>query len=105
MFPDVYLIADQVERIGHAHVRVQVHLRVGVFVVDRDHLTAADLDLGDASLVFGRIDRAAEAPDAIESFHIGRLAVADESGMLDREVDLLLEVLPLNNLIQEPVLQ
>jgi DNA helicase IV len=41
----------------------------------------ADLDLGDASLVFGRIDRSAEAPDAIESFHIGRLAVADE----DRE--------------------
>ena len=41
----------------------------------------ADLDLGNASLVFGRIDRAAEAPDAIENFHIGRLAVADE----DRE--------------------
>ncbi len=40
-----------------------------------------DLDLGDASLVFGRIDRSAESPDAIESFHIGRLAVADE----DRE--------------------
>jgi DNA helicase IV len=39
----------------------------------------ADLDLGDASLVFGRIDRAAEAPDAVESFHIGRLAVADEA--------------------------
>jgi DNA helicase IV len=41
----------------------------------------ADLDLGDASLVFGRIDRSAEAPDGVESFHIGRLAVADE----DRE--------------------
>ena len=41
----------------------------------------ADLDLGNASLVFGRIDRSAESPDAIESFHIGRLAVADE----DRE--------------------
>jgi DNA helicase IV len=41
----------------------------------------ADLDLGDASLVFGRIDRSAESPGAIESFHIGRLAVADE----DRE--------------------
>jgi DNA helicase IV len=41
----------------------------------------ADLDLGGASLVFGRIDRSAESPDAIESFHIGRLAVADE----DRE--------------------
>ncbi|MEM9514689.1 MAG: helicase, partial [Actinomycetota bacterium] len=41
----------------------------------------ADLDLGDAALVFGRIDRAAEAPGAFESFHIGRLAVADE----DRE--------------------
>src|SRR5687767_15304007 len=38
----------------------------------------ADLDLGDVALVFGRIDRLAEAPDAIESFHIGRLAVADE---------------------------
>jgi DNA helicase IV len=41
----------------------------------------ADLDLGDASLVFGRIDRSAESPGALESFHIGRLAVADE----DRE--------------------
>ena len=41
----------------------------------------ADLDLGNASLVFGRIDRSAEAPDVTESFHIGRLAVADE----DRE--------------------
>ncbi len=39
----------------------------------------ADLDLGDAALVFGRIDRYAESPDAIESFHIGRLAVADEN--------------------------
>jgi DNA helicase IV len=38
-----------------------------------------DLDLGNAALVFGRIDRRAEAPDATESFHIGRLAVADES--------------------------
>src|SRR5918999_4327750 len=38
-----------------------------------------DLDLGDAALVFGRIDRYAESPDAIESFHIGRLAVADEN--------------------------
>ncbi|HEY3484281.1 MAG TPA: ATP-binding domain-containing protein [Ilumatobacteraceae bacterium] len=38
----------------------------------------ADLDLGDAALVFGRIDRYAESPDALESFHIGRLAVADE---------------------------
>ena len=41
----------------------------------------ADLDLGGASLVFGRIDRSAESPDSVESFHIGRLAVADE----DRE--------------------
>ena len=41
----------------------------------------ADLDLGGASLVFGRIDRSAESPDTVESFHIGRLAVADE----DRE--------------------
>jgi len=38
----------------------------------------ADLDLGDAALVFGRIDRLAEHPDGVESFHIGRLAVADE---------------------------
>src|ERR671910_732219 len=38
----------------------------------------ADLDLGDAALVFGRIDRMAEGPEAVESFHIGRLAVADE---------------------------
>jgi DNA helicase IV len=35
------------------------------------------LDLGDAALVFGRIDKLAETPDGIESFHIGRLAVAD----------------------------
>ena len=39
----------------------------------------ADLELGGASLVFGRIDRSAESPDAVESFHIGRLAVADEA--------------------------
>lgn len=39
------------------------------------------LDLGDAALVFGRIDRAAEGESGLESFHIGRLAVAD----LDRE--------------------
>ncbi|CAN5828418.1 ATPase AAA [soil metagenome] len=37
-----------------------------------------DLDLGDAALVFGRIDRYAERPETTESFHIGRLAVADE---------------------------
>ncbi len=36
------------------------------------------LDLGDAALVFGRIDRYAEGPNSLESFHIGRLAVADE---------------------------
>ena len=36
------------------------------------------LDLGDAALVFGRIDRLAESPDVVETFHIGRLAVADE---------------------------
>ena len=36
-----------------------------------------DLDLGDAALVFGRIDRYAESPETTESFHIGRLAVAD----------------------------
>ncbi|HEY4333031.1 MAG TPA: AAA family ATPase, partial [Ilumatobacteraceae bacterium] len=41
------------------------------------------LDLGDAALVFGRIDRLAdpliESPDTFESFHIGRLAVADSN--------------------------
>jgi len=41
------------------------------------------LDLGDAALVFGRIDRLAdpmiESPDTFESFHIGRLAVADDN--------------------------
>jgi DNA helicase IV len=36
-----------------------------------------DLDLGDAALVFGRIDRRAESPAGVETFHIGRLAVAD----------------------------
>ncbi len=34
------------------------------------------LDLGDAALVFGRIDRTGENGD-VENFHIGRLAVAD----------------------------
>ena len=46
-----------------------------------------DLDLGDAALVFGRIDRliedgsdgTAENAAVTESFHIGRLAVADEN--------------------------
>ena len=45
------------------------------------------LDLGDAALVFGRIDRLpvvgeavdSQHPNAVESFHIGRLAVADEN--------------------------
>ena len=37
------------------------------------------LDLGDAALVFGRIDRQVDDTDEIESFHIGRLAVADVS--------------------------
>ena len=37
------------------------------------------LDLGDAALVFGRIDRGAEHPDGADSFHIGRLAVADSN--------------------------
>ena len=36
------------------------------------------LELGDASLVFGRIDRMAESPELVESFHIGRLAVSDQ---------------------------
>lgn len=36
------------------------------------------LDLGDSALVFGRIDRSADN-DGVESFHIGRLAVADEN--------------------------
>ena len=35
------------------------------------------LELGNAALVFGRIDRAADSGDEVESFHIGRLAVAD----------------------------
>lgn len=43
-----------------------------------------ELDLGDAALVFGRIDRLAEeieggAAVEIESFHIGRLALSDEN--------------------------
>src|SRR3954451_22487605 len=41
------------------------------------------LDLGDAALGFGRIDLLAdpmiESPDTFESFHIGRLAVADDN--------------------------
>ena len=44
-----------------------------------------DLDLGNAALVFGRIDRHATGDDGaplgddeLESFHIGRLAVADQ---------------------------
>lgn len=40
-----------------------------------------ELDLGNAALVFGRIDRITESPDQFEPFHIGRLAVADD----DRE--------------------
>ncbi len=37
------------------------------------------LELGDAALCFGRIDRVAESPDgATESFYIGRVAVSDE---------------------------
>ncbi|MFM8481994.1 MAG: HelD family protein [Actinomycetota bacterium] len=36
-----------------------------------------DLDLGDAALVFGRIDR--HEGDGLETFHIGRLAVSDEA--------------------------
>jgi DNA helicase IV len=38
----------------------------------------ADLDLGKAALVFGRIDRHVEGDTGPEAFHIGRLAVADE---------------------------
>ena len=42
----------------------------------------SQLELRDAALVFGRIDREAPpgdtGPDAVESFHIGRIAVADE---------------------------
>ena len=39
----------------------------------------SQLQLGDAALCFGRIDRAAEAPDGqTESFYIGRLAVSDD---------------------------
>lgn len=36
-----------------------------------------DLELGDAALVFGRIDR--HEGDGLETFHIGRLAVSDEN--------------------------
>ncbi len=36
------------------------------------------LDLGQAALVFGRIDRAPTDGEAPESFHIGRLAVSDQ---------------------------
>lgn len=36
------------------------------------------LDLGNAALVFGRIDRSLDGNGEMESFHIGRLAVADE---------------------------
>ena len=35
------------------------------------------LELGDAALVFGRIDRTSDDDDSVEAFHIGRLAVAD----------------------------
>jgi len=40
-----------------------------------------DLELGDAALVFGRIDRRPDDGGSaeVESFHIGRLAVADEN--------------------------
>ena len=39
-----------------------------------------ELDLGDAALVFGRIDRRSRAPPSgSESFHIGRLAIADQN--------------------------
>ena len=38
----------------------------------------SQLDLGDAALVFGRIDRAPTDTDPEEAFHIGRLAVSDE---------------------------
>ena len=37
------------------------------------------LELGDAALVFGRIDRTAEDGESVEPFHIGRLAVADSN--------------------------
>lgn len=40
-----------------------------------------ELDLGDAALVFGRIDRDDPDSEGTEAFHIGRLAVSDE----DRE--------------------
>lgn len=36
-----------------------------------------NLDIGDAALAFGRIDRAVDGDGAPEAFHIGRLAVAD----------------------------
>src|SRR5437868_1572346 len=36
-----------------------------------------ELDLGDASLVFGRIDTERNGDDSADTFYIGRLAVAD----------------------------
>jgi DNA helicase IV len=36
-----------------------------------------DLDIGDAALAFGRIDRTPDGDGAVEAFHIGRLAVPD----------------------------
>lgn len=39
----------------------------------------SQLDLGDAALVFGRIDRLTQSPDSFESFHIGRIAVSDSN--------------------------
>ena len=37
------------------------------------------LELGDAALVFGRIDRTSDDGESVEAFHIGRLAVADSN--------------------------
>ena len=38
----------------------------------------AALDIGDAALVFGRLDRSPDLPPAERHFHIGRIAVNDE---------------------------
>lgn len=51
-------------------------------VIDEAIITRlSQLELRDAALVFGRIDREAASPDGspgVEAFHIGRIAVSDE---------------------------
>ncbi len=47
-------------------------------ITDQMHHRLSQLQLGDASLVFGRIDTEATVELPSEAFHIGRLAVSDE---------------------------